>query len=418
MDIVRVGEARKRRIRRVIFGVIGVVVLGLVTVAVAQLKPADPTVERGTIYPDTVKRGPMVRQVRGLGTLVPEDIRWIPAVTDGRVDKILVHPGTAVKADTVILELTNPATEQAAQEALSQFQAAQARMTDLKAKLRGDYLTQQATAAQAAADYEQAQLQAKSDAELFKEGLQSQLLTQLSRVKAEQSAVRNEIEKKRVAQFPEQRDAQIAAQQSEVDRLRAMLALRQSQLASLKVRPGFDGMLQQVPVEVGQQVGPGTNLARVANPQRLKAELKVAETQAKDIQIGQLVSVDTRNGVIPGHVSRIDPAVQGGTVTVDAALDGELEGKGARPDLSVDGTIELERLDNVLFVGRPAYGQEASSVMLFKLVEDGSRAVRVKVALGKASVNTVEIKDGLKEGDQVILSDMSQYDAFQAVRLR
>jgi HlyD family secretion protein len=417
MDIVRVGEARRRRIRRTIFGIVGLVVIALITVAVSRLKPADPTVERGTVWFDTVKRGPMVRQVRGLGSLVPEEIRWIPAVTDGRVEKILVHPGTSVTADTVILELSNPEQEQAAQEAQSQVQAAEARMADLRARLESDLLTQQATAAQVAAEYEQARLQARSDAELFKEGLQSQLLTQLSRVRAEQTSVRNELEKKRVAQFAEQRKAQIAAQQSDVDRLRAVLRLRQSQLASLKVRAGTDGMLQVVPVEVGQRVGPGTNLARVANPQRLKAELKVAETQAKDIQIGQLVSIDTRNGLIPGHVSRIDPAVQGGTVTVDAALDGPLP-KGARPDLSVDGTIELERLDNVLYVGRPAYGQDNSAVQLFKLVDGGARAVRTKVTLGRASVNTVEIRDGLTEGDQVILSDMSQFDAFSAVRLR
>jgi HlyD family secretion protein len=416
MDIPRVSEARRRRIRHIIYGAIGLVVVILGSIGISRLQPAPPTVEGGTIWPDTVKRGPMVRQVHGLGTLVPEDIRWIPAVTDGRVEHILVHPGTAVTANTVIIELSNPDQEQAAQEALSQVQAAEANLANLRARLESDLLSQQATAAQVAAEYEQARLQAQSDEQLFKEGLQSELTTKLSRVKAEQAGIRDQIEKKRVAQINESQRAQLQGQQTEVDRVRAVLRLRQNQVTSLKVRPGTDGMLQEVLVQEGQRVGAGTNLARVANQTRLKAELKIPETQAKDILIGQSVSIDTRNGLIPAHVSRIDPAVQAGSVTVDAALDGALP-KGARPDLSVDGVIELERLENVLYIGRPAYGQEQSTVTIFKLEEGGGYAVRTKVTLGRASVNTVEVKAGLKEGDRVILSDMSQYDV-ERVRIR
>jgi HlyD family secretion protein len=338
-------------------------------------------------------------------------------VVDGTVDEIVIRPGATVKPDTVILELSNPTQEQAVQEARQQLEAAGARTADLKARLESDFLTQQATAANVAADFETARLQAQADEDLFKQGLQSELTTKLSRVRAEQAAVRNGLEQKRVAQSAESRRAQIAAQETDVARLRAILALRESQLASLKVRAGVDGVLQEVPLQVGQHIGPGTNLARVANPTRLKAELKINETQAKDIQIGQPASIDTRNGIIPGHVSRIDPAVQQGTVTVDVALDGALP-RGARPDLSVDGTIELERLEDVLYVGRPAYGQEQSTVGLFKIEPGGKTAVQTKVELGRTSVSTVEVKSGLKEGDQVILSDMSQYDAYDRVRLR
>lgn len=418
MDIQRPASvARNRKIRRIIFGAVGLVVIALITVGLSRLKPAAPTVEKATIWPDTVKRGSMVRQVRGLGTLVPEDIRWVPALTEGRVERIIVHPGAVVKADTVILELSNPTQTQALFEAEQQLKAAEAQLSSTRVRVENDVLSQEASATGVAADARQARLQAEADAQLAKEGLVSSLTTKLSQVKSENLATRNDIEQKRLSQMKDSVRAQLGATMAEVDRLRALVALRQSQVTSLKVTPGLAGVLQQVPVEVGQQVAPGTNLARVADPTRLKAQLKIAETQAKDILIGQVASVDTRNGLIEGRVSRIDPAVQNGTVTVDVALQGELP-KGARPDLSVDGTIELERLENVLYVGRPAYGQDQSVVSLFKIDADGVNAARVKVKLGRTSVNTVEIVSGLREGDSVILSDMSPYDAFDRVRLK
>ena len=418
VDIQRPASvARNKKIRRLIIGGAALIVIVLVTVALSRLKPAAPTVERATIWVGAVQRGPMVRQVHGLGTLVPEEIRWIPAATDGRVERIIVHPGTRVAADTVILELSNPTQAQALLEAEQQLKGAEASLTNLRVRVQNDVLSQESVATSAAADYSQAKLQAESDSELAREGLIGTLTTKLSTVKADNLKTRNEIEQKRLVHLKESVQAQLAVQQSEVDRLRALVNLRRSQVTSLQVRAGIAGVLQQVPVEVGQQVGPGTNLARVADPTRLKAQLKIAETQAKDIQIGQVTSVDTRNGIIAAKVSRIDPAVQNGTVTVDVALEGELP-KGARPDLSVDGTIELERLDNVLFVQRPTIGQEQSTVSVFKVEEDGVHASRTKVSLGRASVNTVEVVSGLKVGDQIILSDMSQFDAFDRVKIK
>jgi HlyD family secretion protein len=418
MDIQRPSSvARNKRIRHIIFGVVALVAIGLITVALSRLKPAAPTVDRGTAYLDTVKRGPMVRQVRGLGTLVPEDIRWIPAATDGRVERIVVYPGTPVTPDTVILELVNPTQTQALLEAEQQLKAAEAQYANLQVTVANDLLAQEAATSAVRADSRQAKLQAEADAELAKEGLISPLTMKLSAVRAENLQAREQIEQKRYSAMRDSSQSRLAVQQAEVNRLRALVGLRQSQVSQLHVRAGITGMLQQVPVEVGQQVGPGTNLARVADQGHLKAQLKIAETQAKDILIGQAASIDTRNGVIPGRVSRIDPAVQNGTVTVDVALQGELP-KGARPDLSVDGTIELERLDDILYVGRPTYGQEQSVISLFRLDEDGVTFTRTKVAIGKTSVNTVEVKSGLKQGDQVILSDMSQYDAFDRVRVK
>jgi HlyD family secretion protein len=418
MDIQRPSSvARNKKIRRIIIAGVLVVVVGGVTLALSKLKPAAPTVDRGAAYIDAVKRGPMVRQVRGLGTLVPEDIRWIPAATDGRVERIVVYPGTPVTPDTIILELVNPTLTQELLEAQQQLKAAEAQYSSLKVTVANEVLAQEASASAVTADYRQAKLQAEADAELAKEGLVSSLTTKLSQVKSLNLGERDQIEQKRLSAMRDSRQSRMAVQQAEVDRLRALVNLRQSQVNQLHVRAGLAGMLQQVPVEVGQQVSPGTNLARVADQNRLKAQLKIAETQAKDVMIGQPAAVDTRNGIIQGKVSRIDPAVQGGTVTVDVALEGELP-KGARPDLSVDGTIELERLNDILYVGRPTYGQEQSVISLFKLDADGVNCSRVKVTIGKTSVNTVEIKAGLKEGDQVILSDMSQYDAFDRIRLK
>jgi HlyD family secretion protein len=417
MDIARPSNLRKKRIRRAIYALVGLLVVVLVSVGLSRLKPAAPTVERAVIWPDTVKRGPMIRQVRGLGTLTPEDIRWIPATTQGRVEKIILRPGTAVKADSVILELSNPQLEQQLLDAELKLAAAQAGLENLKVQLQNDQLQTRASAAEIEADYNKAKMQAQMNEALAKDQLVSELVLKQSNIEADQLGVRHRIAREQLESKAESMRAQLAVQQSAVDQARAVLQLTRRQRDELKVRAGLEGMLQLVPVEVGAQVAPGTNLARVANPSRLKAEIKIAETQAKDIQLGQKAEVDTRNGVVEGRVARIDPSVQNGTRTVDVTLVGELP-RGAVPDLSVDGTIELERLNDVLFTGRPAFGQEQSVVGLFKMTPDGSGAERVQVKLGRSSVNTVEVLSGLKVGEQVILSDMSAYDAYDRIRLR
>jgi HlyD family secretion protein len=417
MDIARPSNARKKRIRQAIYAGVGLLAVVLVSFGLSRLKPAAPTVERAVVWPAKVERGPMVRQVRGLGTLTPEDIRWIPATTQGRVEKIILRPGTAVKAGDVVLELTNPQLEQQLQDATLKLQAAEAGLANTKVQLDNDLLQQRAASAGIEADYNKAKMQAQMNEALAKDQLVSDLVLKQSQVDADSLGVRNQISKDQLASKTDSIRAQLSVQQSLVDQARALLRLTQQQRDELKVRAGLDGMLQLVPVEVGQQVAPGTNLARVANPSRLKAEIKIAETQAKDIQIGQKAEVDTRNGVVQGRVVRIDPSVQNGTRTVDVTLIGELP-RGAVPDLSVDGTIELERLNDVLFMGRPAFGQEQSVVGLFKILEDGVNAERVQVKLGRSSVNTMEVLSGLKVGDQVILSDMSAYDAYDRIRLK
>ena len=417
MDIARPSNAKKKRIRQAIYAGVGLLAVVLVSVGLSRLKPAAPTVERAVVWPDTVKRGPMVRQVRGLGILTPEDIRWIPATTQGRVEKIILRPGTQVKADSVILELSNPTLEQQLQDAGLKLAAAEAGLANLKVQLQNDLLAARATAANIDGDYNKARMNAEMKDALYKDKLVSELEMRQAKVDAEQLSVRTEIAKEQLASKADSMRAQLAVQQSAVDQARALLALTRQQKDELKVRAGLEGMLQLVPVEVGQQVAPGTNLARVANPQRLKAEIKIAETQAKDIQLGQKAEVDTRNGVVEGRVARIDPSVINGTRTVDVTLMGDLP-KGAVPDLSVDGTIELERLNDVIYMGRPAFGQDQSVVGLFKIGSDGVNAERVQVKLGKSSVNTIEVLSGLKVGDQVILSDMSAYDAYDRIRLK
>ncbi len=417
MDIARPSNAKKKRIRQIIYGFVMLLAVVLVTVGLSRLKPAAPTVERAVVWPDTVKRGPMVRQVRGLGTLTPEDIRWIPATTQGRVEKIILRPGTPVKAGDVVLELSNPQLEQQLQDAQLKLQATEAGLANIKVQLNNDLLQQRASSANIEADYNKAKMQAQMNEELAKDQLVSALVLKQSQVDADSLGVRNQISKDQLASKADSMRAQLAVQQSLVDQARALLRLTQQQRDELKVRAGLDGMLQLVPVEVGQQVAPGANLARVANPSRLKAEIKIAETQAKDIQLGQKAEVDTRNGIVEGRVARIDPSVQNGTRTVDVTLTGPLP-KGAVPDLSVDGTIELERLNDVLFMGRPAFGQDQSVVGLFKMTGDGANAERVQVKLGRSSVNTIEVLSGLKVGDQVILSDMSAYDAYDRIRLK
>jgi HlyD family secretion protein len=417
MDIARPSNARKKRIKQAIYAGVGLLAVVLVSVGLSRLKPAAPTVERAVVWPAKVERGPMVRQVRGLGTLTPEDIRWIPATTQGRVEKIILRPGTQVKSGDVILELTNPQLEQQLQDAQLKLGAAEAGLANIKVQLNNDLLQQRATSATVEADYNKAKMQAQMNEALAKDQLVSDLVLKQSLGDAQSLEIRNQISKDQLASKAASMKAQTEVQQSLVDQARAFLRLTQQQRDELKVRAGLDGMLQLVPVEVGQQVAPGTNLARVANPSRLKAEIKIAETQAKDIQLGQKAEVDTRNGIVEGRVARIDPSVQNGTRTVDVTLTGDLP-KGAVPDLSVDGTIELERLNDVVFMGRPAFGQDQSVVGLFKIGPDGTTAERVQVKLGKSSVNTIEVLSGLKVGDQVILSDMSAYDAYDRIRLK
>jgi HlyD family secretion protein len=420
MDIQRpasVAQGKKRK--QIMFGVGGLVVIALVSVFLARLQPAAPTVERATVWVDTVKRGPMLRQVRGLGTLVPVDEarRWVPASTQGRVERIVLRPGVQVTPDTIVLELSDPNVQQALNDAEQQLRAAEADYNSLKARLDAETLNQRSQAAIVRADYENARTEREMNEGLAKDGLVSNLILKQSVVRAESLATRNSIETDRLKVSEASALAQLQSAQALTDQRRSNYNLRRSQVEQLKVRAGMSGVLEQVPVEVGQQVQPGTNLVRVADPTRLKAELRIAETQAKDLTIGQIASIDTRNGFIAGKVIRIDPAATNGTVTVDVALEGELP-RGARPDLSVDGTIELERLDNVLYVGRPAFGQEQSTVGLFKLDKGTGEASRSQVQLGRSSVNTIEILGGLAEGDEVVLSDMSAWDQFDRIRLR
>jgi HlyD family secretion protein len=416
MDLPRPGAARKRLIRRIILGAVVLITVPVVTVALSRLKPAAPTVERATVWVDTVKRGPMTREVRGLGTLVPEEILWIPAVTEGRVERILVRPGAVVKADTVLLVLNSPELDQAALDAEYVVKAAEARYKDLKVQLQSQLLTEQANLATVQSEARRARLRADRDEALAKEGLLVELDRKLSVAAAEDLENRQRVEQQRLEIQSESIDAQLAVQSAEIDRVRALANLKKNQVASLRVRAGAAGVLQELGVQEGQRVGGGTILAKVAQPERLKAELKIPETQAKDVQIGQRVQVDTRNGIIPATVSRIDPAVREGTVTVDARLEGVLP-PGARPDLSVDGTIELERLSDVLYIGRPVSAQPNSTSSLFKLDPEGKGATRVQVKLGRSSVSTIEVLEGLRVGDQVVLSDMSQWDAQDRIRL-
>jgi HlyD family secretion protein len=415
VDIARPSQARKKKIRRILIGtgLLGAIVL--ITVGVSRLKPAAPSVDRATVWIDTVKRGSMLRQVRGSGTLVPEMIRWIPATTQGRVENILLRPGATVKPDTVILELSNPELQQSVREAQLAHQSAQAAYVNRKQELESALLNQQADVATIEASYKNAALQLEAQEKLYTDGLVSEIQLKQSRSAAEELKNRLDIGQRRLAMQTAGTKSQLAPQEADVDQKHAAYDLRVRQLDDLKVKAGMNGVLQLVPVERGAQVAPGTNLARVADPTNLKAELKIAETQTKDIRVGQIAEVDTRNGVVKGRVSRMDPASSGGTVGVDIILEGELP-SGARPDLSVDGTIQLERLDNVLYVGRPAFGQEQSTVGLFKLNADGE-ATRTNVKLGRSSVNQIEIVDGLQPGDQVILSDMSAQDQFDRIRI-
>ena len=417
MDVKRPTQKNKRRLRLALYASACVLAAVLITYGLSRLKPAAPSVARSTLYTGQVKRGQMLRQVRGIGTLVPEEIRQVAAPVEGRVEQIFAKPGEQVSAGSVLVELSNPELRQSAVDVEYRIKSAEADLNNLRARLESERMSQQAATAQIQSEYKQAKIQLDTDEELAKEGLVPAITLRISRVRVEQLANRLEIERKRAGSAQESTAAQVAAQQARIEQLRAQLRLNREQVASLLVRAGTNGVLQQVTVEVGQQITPGTNIARVADPSSLKAVLQIPETQAKDVSLGQRADVDTRGaGVVPGTVARIDPAVQNGTVLVDVRLEGGLPA-GARPDLSVDGTIELERLDNVLYTSRPASGGAQSSVTLFRLSADGREAVRVPVRLGRASVNTVEILEGLSEGDTVILSDTQQWDGVDRLRL-
>lgn len=418
MDIKRPGKSKlKKRLRLGILVLVGLAAVGGITFALAKLKPAAPTLDRSTAVIETVRRGEMKREVRGNGTLVPQVTRWVPAPAEGRVERIMVQAGVEVSAGTVIVELSNPQMQQQAMDAEFQVKAAEADQESLRVRLESESMTQQAATASINAEYSQAKLQLDTDEALAKQGLVADLSLRISRVKVKDLANRLKVEQDRLAIAGKATRAQLNATTARLQQLRTMAKLRKDQVDALKVRSGTNGVLQVVAVQEGQQVTPGVNIARVADPASLKAELKINETQIKDVRIGQPVAVDTRNGIIQGTVSRIDPAAREGTFVVDAELTGPLPGS-ARPDLSVDGTIELERLNNVLYVGRPAFGQGQQTVGMFRLTPDGQEAVRTQVALGRNSVSTIEILSGLKEGDQVILSDTSTLDSYQRIRVR
>jgi HlyD family secretion protein len=416
MDVPREGAQRRRFIRRAVWIAGFAITIPLVTWGLSRLKPAAPSVESSTLWTDAVKRGQMVRQVRGLGTLVPEEILWIPAINEGRVDKVVLRPGAAVNPDTVLLVLSNPELELAAEDLKWQVRQAEANLEDLKVKLETANLDLRVALAKVESEYVQAKLKFEREEALAKEGLTPDLNVRLSRAGAEELGKRLALDQKRLEISKQSVEAQLASQRVQIEKLRATWELKRRQVENLKVRAGTEGVLQQMAVEVGQRVAPGTVLAKVAQPTRLKAEIKIPETQAKDLMIGQKAEVDTHNGVIPGTVSRIDPAAVNGNVTVDIRLLGSLP-QGARPDLSVDGTVEIERLADVLYVQRPVSGQPNSLIGLFKLTPDGKEAVRAQVRVGRVSVQTVEILDGLKVGDKVILSDMSQWDGQDRLRL-
>jgi HlyD family secretion protein len=417
MDIARPDVKRQKKIRRYIYIGAALLVIVVVTAALARLKPAAPSVDRSTIWTDTVKRGPMLREVRGLGTLVPETVWVIPAATEGRVEKRYLLPGTPVKATTVILDLSNPQLQQEALDAQYQLKGAQASYEQTKAELQNQLMDKRTQAASVSSQYRTAAMTKDADERLGKLGLKAELDVKTAEVQAEELAKENDLAQQEVQTFANSITPQLAVQQANIDQKRALYELKKSQVEQLHVRAGVDGILQELDVDVGQQVTAGAALAKVSQPTQLKASLQIAETQAKDIQIGQKASVDTHNGIIPGHVMRIDPSVANGTRTVDVKLDGALP-KGAVPDLSVEGTIEIERLADVLYVGRPVHGDADSTVGLFKVVDSGSEAVRVPVEIGSESVNTVEIRKGLAVGDTVILSDMSAEDNYDRVELK
>jgi HlyD family secretion protein len=416
MDIQREGVAKKKLIRRTVYFSLTFVAVALAGWRIDELKPAAPTVEMASVWPDTVKRGPMVRDVRGLGTLVPEDILWIQAASDAQVSKIQAQSGDEVKPATVLLVLTNPQMEADAIDYEWQTKQAEANYTDLKVRLQGQTFDQQSAVATAQSDLKQADLNKDKEEQLFAGGLDAEINVKLAAAKWEECTVRYQMEKQKLEIMKDSVEAQLDAQKVQVEKLRATYLLKKKQVDELTIRAGIRGRMQEMTLQVGQRVKPGDVLAKVAQPWKLMARLQIAETQAKDIALGQRAQIDTRNGVVPGHVARIDASIVNGTRTVDCKLDGALPA-GAVPDLSVDGTIELERLSNVVYVGRPVSAQPDSSAGLFRLDADGKGATRVTVKFGRASVNAIEVLDGLKPGDRVILSDMAAQDPYSRIRL-
>ncbi len=417
MDIARPELKQRKRIKRIAWIGPAIIAAAFAVIALARLEPAAPAVDRATVWTDTVKRGEMLRQVRGPGVLAPREIRWIAATTEARVDRVLVKPGAAVEADTVLVEMSNPTLAQQVLEARSEVVAAEADFAALRVRLQGQVLDQRSTLAQIRAESESARLQVEAEAQLLEKNILPRIQYQRSVLTANQLEERLAIEQERVEQFQDSVDAQLRAARARIEQLETMADYRESQLAALDVTAGIEGVLQELTVEAGQRLAPGENIARVARPDSLMAELRIPETQAKDVQLGQAVEVDTRNGIVAGEVIRIDPRVANGTVQVDVDLTGELP-PGARPDLSVDGTILIERLDDVLYVGRPAYGQPESTVRLFRVDPADGSAVRVPVELGRSSVNVIEIRQGLNLGDRIILSDTSAWDDHDRIRLQ
>ena len=415
MDIPRAPTNKKRK--RFIYIGTGIVAVVLTTVALRWLEPAPPSVDRDVVFTDTVKRGPMLRQVRGTGTLVPEEIRWITAVTQGRVEEKLVEPGAQVDENTILLRLSNPDVELQALEADRQLNTAELELVNLRANLETQRLSQEAAVAAAQTAYNEAMRQYEAQKELAERGLGAQHELARARDAAVEAERRLEIEKERLEVLSRAQAAQIRSQEEQIQRLRGIVRFRRQQLESMTVRAGAVGVVQELPLEVGMWANAGATLAKVVQPGRLKAVLRVPETQVSEIALGQVAQIDTRNGIIPGRVVRIDPAAVSGTVGVDVRLEGELP-PGARPDLSVDGVIEVERLDDVIYVGRPFYAQPNSTIGIFKLEPGGNTAVRVNVRLGRSSVHAIEVVSGLQPGDVVILSDMSQWDEYDRVRLR
>ena len=417
MDIAREGVAEGRRRRRLVVGALSGGGLVAVVVFALRLAPAAPAVDRGTVFMDTVRRGEMLLSVRGPGSLVPVEVRRVAAGSSGRVAAVHVLPGVRVGAETVILTLENPSLSQELTEAELDLAAAEANLDDRRVQLRRQVLNQRSLLASVEAEARQAALDAEADAQIHAEGIIGRIELEDSQGAAEELGTRARYEGERLQLAEQVAAAEMTAEEARVARLRAVFDLKRELVFRLEVRAGIAGVVQEVSVEAGQQVAAGDNLARVAEPARLKAELRIAEVQAKDIEVGQAARVDTRNGIASGRVTRVEPAVRDGAVTVDVSFAGELP-RGARSDLSVDGLVEIARLEDVLYVGRPAFGQEGDAVDLFRLLGDGDEALRVRVLLGKASVNTVEIREGLAEGDTVILSDTSAWEGHDRIRLR
>jgi HlyD family secretion protein len=416
LDIPR-ETSRARKLRRPLLIAAGVLGATAATVALARLEPAAQRVDRSTIWTDVVQRGEMLRNVRGPGTLVPERARWVPASIGGRIEQILVNPGDEVGADDVLLELSNPDVQLETLDAQRQLAQAEAELVNLQLSLQTQRLTQESAVAGLEAEYREARRRAEADEELANRNLIARMELERSRDRAEELRVRLDREGEQLRILDGSTDSRLAVQRAQVGRLRAIVAFHAERSASMQVRAGAPGVVQDISIQVGQWVTPGTTMARVVEPGRLRAELRIPETQARDLVVGQPANIDTRNGIVPGRVVRIDPAVQNGAVNVEVTLEGELP-RGARPDLSVDGTIQIDRLDDALFVGRPAYAQPEGQASVWKIVDDGRHAVRVPVRLGRASVNTIEIVDGLMPGDEIILSDMSRWDGAERVRLR